>query len=49
MPYPRAKNPQLPFNKGLGGPQSQFEHFGAEKIFLPLLEIEIWTIQSVAI
>ena len=45
---PGQRTPQFTFNKRLRGPQSWFEHFGAQKHFLPLLGIEIWTIQPVA-
>jgi len=33
---PPGKDPQCPQNGRLGGPQSWFEHFGEEKIVVPL-------------
>jgi hypothetical protein len=42
--YPK-KNP---LNSWLGGPQSHSWHFRDQKIFLPLLGFEPWTIQTAA-
>jgi hypothetical protein len=39
---------RYPLYRGLGGPQSQSERFGEEKIILPLPGFEPQNVQSVA-
>jgi len=38
--YPQGKSPWYPFDRGLGGPQSQSGHGVKEKNFQPLLGFE---------
>jgi hypothetical protein len=45
-PLCSGKEPQIPTNRRLGGPQGQSEHFGEEKNLLPLRGIKSQTIQS---